>query len=983
MAPTCSRVAIRLLTSILLISSIVNAAALPHQVLDPRTPLIQLENLPEVQARAPVTPDVKKPKKAANLYDQIGDILRTYTGYDFLRDLVERLFGEHEDSNGEWTSTTSFSVSPTPVEVVSSVTTVAPETTYTPVSTNVFSILPVDSVTTAIDTILPDPVFISSASIPTAEASSYISEVIPPFSVNFTSVPTSEPSSSNETATNTSTTRFQLTSIILVTATVVPSPVPGTGDPSAGTGINTIASDIATPLWPNSTFYTPTPVISGTGGVSSGTGISTPVSDDATPLWPNSTFVGPTAIASGTGVSAGTGISNATVTQAPLYPNTTFVLPTIITVTGGPGTALNVSIPVTIPLYANTSFVLPTPSPGTGGPGTVTNVSITFSESPLYPNTTYITPTAILGTGTAAPSAGTISNTPISFTEIPLFPNSTYVSPTSFLGTGTAAPSVGTISNAPINDTVTPLFPNITIITSTITTTLEPTLLPSTTAPMISPNTLITSLRRPSTTLIPFSGLLALRSLCQDPQIRVITLPILNRFYGPSGYPSLFSFPGCLEPNSRQAVQAPGLLNCTALGAEVQRCQASGRKVLLSIKADNLGAVGGNAEFGDPGSPVEPFGPYFAEDSDDEMEGEEKRKKRQIVIPRLSLTIPIPRPPFSIPPRPISIPPISIPRLSITPSKPAVVVSTPTALPVFPPISPPSLAVPLSSSSPLVSSTTTLLSSSLAGLSTPIILPTVLSSSSILVPSSSVSLFSPSVVLDSSSTSQSPSSISLFTSIISIPDTPLPTPSFSETTQPEVTETTVGTEQPIETVQPVTTESPVPVIAPFPTNEQPPTPPFPNLFNENHPPSAFALTLFSLFGEGHTERADLRPLGPDVGTPSVPLSLNGSNWVNPATSILRTLSRPLGEEVIVDGYDVQLPVQWKGSYQDDKFRQLVARLRELNREAWRESGGIEGGPGDLGADGRGVVYFGWIGELLKAREAREDRAGWVEWDGQT
>jgi hypothetical protein len=118
---------------------------------------------------------------------------------------------------------------------------------------------------------------------------------------------------------------------------------------------------------------------------------------------------------------------------------------------------------------------------------------------------------------------------------------------------------------------------------------------------------------------------------------------------------------------------------------------------------------------------------------------------------------------------------------------------------------------------------------------------------------------------------------------------------------------------------------------------------FPNLFDERHVPSAFALTLFSLFGEGKTERADLRPLGPD--TPAE----QGINWV----------TRPLGEEVVVDGFDVQVPRDWQGTYQEARFNDLVTRLKELNNEAWTASGGVRGGTGDLGVDGEGVVYQGW------------------------
>lgn len=158
---------------------------------------------------------------------------------------------------------------------------------------------------------------------------------------------------------------------------------------------------------------------------------------------------------------------------------------------------------------------------------------------------------------------------------------------------------------------------------------------------------------------------------------------------------------------------------------------------------------------------------------------------------------------------------------------------------------------------------------------------------------------------------------------------------------------------------------------------------FPNLFDESHPPSAFALTLFSLFGEGHTERADLRPLGPDVPSGASPPALNGTDWVNP---ILTALQRPLGEEVVVDGFDVQVPAEWKGHYQDQKFKALVRRLKELHQEAWQESGGVVGGPADLGTDGKGVVYEGYIGGSLKVRsvglEVRADlkRVGWVEWN---
>lgn len=121
-----------------------------------------------------------------------------------------------------------------------------------------------------------------------------------------------------------------------------------------------------------------------------------------------------------------------------------------------------------------------------------------------------------------------------------------------------------------------------------------------------------------------------------------------------------------------------------------------------------------------------------------------------------------------------------------------------------------------------------------------------------------------------------------------------------------------------------------------------------NLFDEYHPPTALALTLFSLFGEGHTERADLRPLGPL--TPKNPSAApDGIKW----------WSKPLGEEVVIDGFDVQVPSEWKGTYQSGQFDAFVKRLRELVDESWKDAGAEKGGKGDLGADGKGVVVQGW------------------------
>jgi hypothetical protein len=194
-----------------------------------------------------------------------------------------------------------------------------------------------------------------------------------------------------------------------------------------------------------------------------------------------------------------------------------------------------------------------------------------------------------------------------------------------------------------------------------------------------------------------------------------------------------------------------------------------------------------------------------------------------------------------------------------------------------------------------------------------------------------------------------------------------------------------GTTDPVVVVEPHPI-TPTPRVMPVAlSNPTAPIPQFPNLFDGSHTPSAFALTLFSLFGEGHTERADLRPLGPDAPSGASPEALNGTDWINP---ILTALQRPLGEEVVVDGFDVQVPAEWKGTYQDRQFQSLVGSLKGLHDEAWTESGGEEGGPADLGADGKGVVYFGWVGGALKVRskglevQADTKRQGWKEWNGE-
>jgi hypothetical protein len=352
------------------------------------------------------------------------------------------------------------------------------------------------------------------------------------------------------------------------------------------------------------------------------------------------------------------------------------------------------------------------------------------------------------------------------------------------------------------------------------------------------------------------SGLIALRTICENHSIHTVTLPLLDRFFGPLSYPSLYPFPGCTTPNARQQLQAPGLLDCSALGQEVQACQAAGKRVLLSVKGDGVAAVGGNTGYGDPDVASEPFGPTFGGD------GVEKRQIELNGTPEGG----------DVPPYPI------------------INMTGPPGIPLGPG-------------------------------------PVILNATN-------------------------------------------PGPIPLETATP-----------------PASMDEPISIL-PYPLAYPPLSTPLPNLFtsSQSHTPSAFAETLFSLFGEGHTERADLRPLGPDVPSPASPAPLNGTDWIT-------SVARPLGEEVVIDGFDIQLPSEWKGTYQDKQFHNLVRRLQSLETATWYKSGGVAGGPGDAGGNGKGVVYFGWQGGVLKTRskglEVRVKgvvdagmREGWVEWNGE-
>jgi hypothetical protein len=354
---TCSRAPLRLLTSVLLAASVANAVALPHQVLDPRAANALSNELPTTSDVVAAFDAVTSPESDPdNVFEDVEQSFRNRTGLQVLKDFFARLFGWDDDSTGDAdaTVTVTVSVAPTPFSNTSStasepmVTSPGPnpsstldassETTPAPSSTPEMSILPVGSLTTAINVTLPDPAF--STLLPPYPLNSTLVVVDP----TATAVPITGMFSTDPIATGAPYSPGNETSVILVTATLVPSV--GTGLPVSSGGA---------PLWSNSSSV-PTPIMS-TGAPLEETGYSSPPA----------------------------------ITASPLYPNATLVVPIVVNATGSPGTTLNVTLPVTI---------LPT---GTRSPVGTGISDATSTEIPPYGNTTMGAPTGIVGTGTAAP----------------------------------------------------------------------------------------------------------------------------------------------------------------------------------------------------------------------------------------------------------------------------------------------------------------------------------------------------------------------------------------------------------------------------------------------------------------------------------------------------------------------------------------------------------------------------------------------------
>jgi hypothetical protein len=508
MSPTCSKAALRVLASVWLAASAADAAALRHQALDARDPM-QQQNAQiaadAIQAAASVIAD-----DPTNFFEDVSDDLSHRSAWSLIQDFFERLFGPRDDSP-EPTATIIVTPTPAPVETAS-ISLVLPlepssvsssdASSVTSAPGDIMSILPVGSLTTAINATFLTPVF-STAPEESPVATPSVIEIIAPFPVlNATGsvgifptavsvtgefsviipLPTgvSEPAAVNSSVPVATivapafnfTATFPALDPSLVTGGYHPTPLSNaTAAPLNGTANETsivIVTATVTPI--------PVVLVTGTAVVSAGTGL--PVVIIASPIWSNSTYGDATAVAP-IGIGTGSPIIG---TGVPIIGTGSPVIGTVIPIigTGSP------VVGTVIPIIGTGSPMLPTAVPIPSGG----YYSPKLSEIPVYPNITIPTPIALPFpisvtfpepanitapanvTSAAAPAQVTfdppaVTGTPGSVISVviplPVYPNITF--PTEVVTS--AAPSVGTA--LPIPESIdTPLYVNTTTATSLV-----------------------------------------------------------------------------------------------------------------------------------------------------------------------------------------------------------------------------------------------------------------------------------------------------------------------------------------------------------------------------------------------------------------------------------------------------------------------------------------------------------------------------------
>jgi hypothetical protein len=417
----------RVLISVLLASTVANAAALPHQVVDARAPEpIQNAELAAQAIQAAASAAAENP---TNFFEDVSDGLNHRTGWEVFRDFFTRLFGPR-DGDGEEPANVTVTVTASATPATTTLAIVLPNiplTTGVPESEIIFSILPVGDLTSMINATVPTPILLTATG-PAATTSALA--ISAPFPVlNGTASDSILPTAAIITG------EFSVT-IPLVTG--IPSPVNSTIP--EGTGIALPADANATEVVVNATetvniattivvTETITPVLLLTTGTAVSASAGLPIPVEASPIWSNGTYGKPTAIP-GTGIFIGTG---------------TAALPVETALPLGTG----------VPLFTGTGVLLAT--------GTGSLVLPTDLASPLYPNTTTVSaeilPFPVLVTGVpavlvnlTAPTANVTTVTPTaSFTQIPILVTGT---PNGVLINVTLTPPANETLVAPVNATV-------------------------------------------------------------------------------------------------------------------------------------------------------------------------------------------------------------------------------------------------------------------------------------------------------------------------------------------------------------------------------------------------------------------------------------------------------------------------------------------------------------------------------------------------
>ena len=84
-----------------------------------------------------------------------------------------------------------------------------------------------------------------------------------------------------------------------------------------------------------------------------------------------------------------------------------------------------------------------------------------------------------------------------------------------------------------------------------------------------------------------------LTAQCEDENVDIVILAFLTSVYGGGGYPDMAFEKLCSgQTDQMKTSGATGLLSCTTLAPQIQKCQSLGKKVLLGIGGQN-----GNATF--------------------------------------------------------------------------------------------------------------------------------------------------------------------------------------------------------------------------------------------------------------------------------------------------------------------------------------------------------------------------------------------------